>query len=287
MDSISTSLILSAYSRPDSLRFSLSAILRQIKHIDEILICDDGSTVDLKPVVEEAQKHCPIPLIHLYQENRGFRLARSRNNGIRYAQGEYLFFLDHDFLPNKGYFDCHLKSRKEGYFLISYAVYLDEERTKSLTIRDIEEGKLELLPCHDELKYLATQKRKDDLYAFIRRMRFGTKNRPKLIGGFFSIHRKDIERVNGFDERFIGWGQEDDDLSRRLLKAGLNGKSIGTEAYAIHLYHPPPSSKPEGLRNGANFPYFATERYPVYCEQGIKKPEAETEEMIVTRFDGR
>ena len=285
MEDIDTSLIIAAHNRPESLRFFLAAVLRQINTLSEIVVCDDGSTVDLKPVIAEFQERCPAPIIHLYQEDRGFRLARSRNNGIRHSKGDYLIFLDHDCLPVKDFIACHLRNRRDRYFLISYCVYLDEERTSPLTLRQVEDGRFENLSLPEEIRELRSKKKKDDFYTFMRRSGFGVKNRPKLKGGIFSIHRKDIERVNGFDERFIGWGQEDDDLGRRLFKAGLNGKSIGAEAYAIHLYHPPSSSKPEGLRQGINFPYFATERYPVYCEQGIVKTGGETEKVIITRFE--
>lgn len=38
---------------------------------------------------------------HVYQEDIGFRLARSRNNGARIASGDFLIFLDQDvIMPN-------------------------------------------------------------------------------------------------------------------------------------------------------------------------------------------
>ena len=38
--------------------------------------------------------------------------------------------------------------------------------------------------------------------------------------------RADYERVNGYDENFVGWGCEDDDLRLRLRHAGVRIESI-------------------------------------------------------------
>ena len=287
MKSIHSSLIISAYNRPEYLRFCLTAVLNQIEYIGEIIVCDDGSNIDLKLVIKEIQADCPVPIIHVYQENRGFRLARNRNNGLRVSGGEYIFFLDHDCLPSKNYFKCHLEHRKEGYFFISNCIYLDEERTGTLTVRDVADGNfLSVLYSREHAK-LRSNKRKDNLYTFLRILGLGIKNRPKLKGGIFSIHRTDIDRINGFDEKFVGWGQEDDDLRRRLFKIGFNGKNLGIDAFAVHLYHPPASSKPQHLRESNNFSYYTRDNFHVRCEAGIVKLRGETEEVKITCYNLR
>ena len=96
-----------------------------------------------------------------------------------------------------------------------------------------------------------------------------------------------MDRINGFDEKFVGWGQEDDDLRRRLYRAGFNGKNLGMNAFAVHLYHPPVSSKPQHLRESNNYFYYTRDDFPVRCEAGIVKPGGETEDIIITRYDLR
>jgi predicted glycosyltransferase involved in capsule biosynthesis len=44
-------------------------------------------------------------------------------------------------------------------------------------------------------------------------------------------------RVNGFDERYSGWGLEDSDLVLRLLHAGVRHKSARFAAPVFHLWH--------------------------------------------------
>ena len=41
---------------------------------------------------------CDFKIKHVYQEDRGFRLAKSRNNAARVAEGDWLVFLDQDII---------------------------------------------------------------------------------------------------------------------------------------------------------------------------------------------
>jgi predicted glycosyltransferase involved in capsule biosynthesis len=52
-----------------------------------------------------------------------------------------------------------------------------------------------------------------------------------------SAWRSDLVRVNGFDERYSGWGLEDSDLVIRLLHAGVKHKSARFAAPVFHLWH--------------------------------------------------
>ena len=42
-----------------------------------------------------------------------------------------------------------------------------------------------------------------------------------IFGGVSAMSRQDFVKVNGFSNRFWGWGGEDDDIRRRINKAGL------------------------------------------------------------------
>jgi len=59
-----------------------------------------------------------------------------------------------------------------------------------------------------------------------------------LLGCNFSLHKKDIIAINGFDERYeapsIG---EDSDVEFRLALNGVRVKSLNHIAVQYHLYH--------------------------------------------------
>ena len=53
-----------------------------------------------------------------------------------------------------------------------------------------------------------------------------------------AVARKDLDRVDGFDNAFVGWGLEDSDLVVRLLRAELRRKDGRFATGVLHLWHP-------------------------------------------------
>jgi hypothetical protein len=53
-----------------------------------------------------------------------------------------------------------------------------------------------------------------------------------------AIWRRDLDRVDGFDAAYDGWGREDSDLLVRLIHAGVRRKSGSFATGVIHLWHP-------------------------------------------------
>jgi hypothetical protein len=97
--------------------------------------------------------------------------------------------------------------------------------------------------------------------------------RPRLSGNNIALWRHDFERVNGFDEEFIGWGLEDRDLQRRLEAVGVRVRSILHRTTPIHLWHEP---APSFQRNGTgteNLRYYSRHSVPAYCLNGLVKPD--------------
>ena len=43
----------------------------------------------------------------------------------------------------------------------------------------------------------------------------------KSMLGHFSLFKEDILKINGYDEKYKGWGAEDCDLDTRLVQSGL------------------------------------------------------------------
>ncbi|MCA1809529.1 MAG: hypothetical protein LC725_08795 [Lentisphaerae bacterium] len=103
----------------------------------------------------------------------------------------------------------------------------------------------------------------------MRRLRLARRHKPKILGCHFSLFREDIEKVNGFDENFVGWGMEDDDFALRLHQAGLDAKSVILTARAMHLWHPATASKPAALRDTPNADYFHRAHVDTRCRKGL------------------
>lgn len=52
-----------------------------------------------------------------------------------------------------------------------------------------------------------------------------------------AVWRTDFERVDGFDESFVGWGHEDADFVLRLHHAGVRRKNGYCATEVFHLWH--------------------------------------------------
>ena len=71
-----------------------------------------------------------------------------------------------------------------------------------------------------------------------------------------AINREDFFKINGYDEKFIGWGAEDDDLGRRLYKIGTAGFNPFRDEFAIHIYHEKAVISGKGVREQSNYNYY-------------------------------
>ena len=62
------------------------------------------------------------------------------------------------------------------------------------------------------------------------------------------IPKRNFEKVSGFDERFVGWGGEDDAFAWSVNT--LCGKCVYYDAKVFHLWHPP-ANNPDSSGNDA------------------------------------
>lgn len=84
------SVIIPVHNRLQYLRQAVESALAQTHPAVEVIVVDDGSEVDLLPVVDRFGTSVRV----LRQPNGG--LASARNHGIAHASGKYLSFLDDD-----------------------------------------------------------------------------------------------------------------------------------------------------------------------------------------------
>lgn len=204
------SIIVPVYNRPDELRELLASLSEQSCAAPfEVIVIDDGSTVDCRSVV--ATSPACLSLRYAYQENAG--PAAARNRGAKLSNGKYLIFLDSDCVCPPHYLNSvfrFLSARPVDAFggpdaahpdftptqkAINYAM------TSSLTTGGIRGGKN---------------------YASHRFL-------PRSFN--MGVKRTAFEQVNGFDER-MRFG-EDIDLSLRLRGAGFQSALV-SDAWVYH-----------------------------------------------------
>jgi glycosyltransferase involved in cell wall biosynthesis len=237
---INAALIISIYNRIDYLKLVFAGLNRQTFRGFEVILADDGSNDESIKEIEFLSNTVEFPVLHLWQEDRGFRKNKILNRAILAVASDYLIFIDGDCVPHKEFIKEHFDQRKEKLCLTGRRVNLSERITKKLTPQIVEEGFLErkyfLLPDGLFGKSFDVEKGIYFKNSFLRE--YFNKKRRGLLGCNFSIHKKDLLEINGFDERYeapsIG---EDTDVQFRLELNGVSIKSLNNIAIQYHLYH--------------------------------------------------
>jgi len=269
------SVLTTVYNRPEHLRLLLASLAAQTRPPDEIIVADDGSEAAAAAEYERQLAACSIPARTVRQERNGYRLAAARNRAIAAATGDYLLFLDCDLALLPDAVAVHERRAAPRRLLCGHRALLDEGATQALfAVRPApQEADWEVAWRSADCRELELAAHQFVRHAAFRRWRLARPHKPKLLGCHFSLFREDTVRVNGFDENYVGWGYEDDDLARRLYKAGVEPFSVITEARALQLWHP--SLAPQALRRHRDRPnraYFRRWRVPAFCVNGLQKP---------------
>ncbi|MFM7107117.1 MAG: glycosyltransferase, partial [Planctomycetaceae bacterium] len=267
------SLVVNTFRKPAHLALVLESIARQ-EGVDgrfEVVVSDDGSGDATRGVVESFATRARFPVAFTTLPHDGFRLARTRNQGARLATGRALLFLDGDCVLPRDHVAGHLERLVPGRALLGHCARLDEAASRSLDPADLGPAAIRRVVPRAERAVLAARHRKARWHAAIRHP-----TKPRLAGGNCSMWRDDFVRVNGFDERFVGWGQEDDDLGLRRRASGVRLESILDRTWTLHVWHPADPSATARWRDGANVAYFARRGRLTACREGlVRRPLAD------------
>lgn len=95
------SIIVAIFNRKDELFELLNSLISQTDKDFEIIIVDDGSLVDLKPIIKNFEEFLNIK--YFRKDNSGPGL--SRNYGAKRASGEWLIFVDSDVIVEQDYIE--------------------------------------------------------------------------------------------------------------------------------------------------------------------------------------
>ena len=97
--SLGVSIVVPVYNRKDILAKTLSGIINQTypSELIETIVADDGSSDGVEELIPEYSNFMDIKYVK--QEDKGYRLSKVRNLGIKAAKHDYIIILDCDMLP--------------------------------------------------------------------------------------------------------------------------------------------------------------------------------------------
>lgn len=231
-----TSLIVATYDRPGVLELVLASLERQTYDDFDVVIADDGSGPEIKALVEAWGERAGRRVIHVHQDDLGFRKTIIANRAVAESGSDYLVFIDADCILHHRFMERHVLRRKPGQVLSGRRVMLDPELSARLSIDDIRTARFEKPAFW--WKHAKAHDRRNGLYApALYGWRGGWSREYAILGSNFSLHRKDFSLVNGYDEAILGRGMEDINLRTRLLNAGVAVRCISQEALQYHCHH--------------------------------------------------
>jgi glycosyltransferase involved in cell wall biosynthesis len=224
------SLIITTYNWPEALALTLASVACQSVTPAEVIVADDGSGPTTRKLIEEWAGQLSCSLKHVWQEDSGFRLARSRNRAIAASSGDYIVLIDGDMVLHRRFIEDHIACARADCFVQGARPRLSHRVTEHM----LAHSRVSVSPFSPGLESRPYALRSLPLSLATSRVK-------STLGGIQgcnqSFWREHVLQVNGYDERFTGWGPEDREFAARLLHIGVRRHYVRHRAIAFHLHH--------------------------------------------------
>ena len=214
----------------------------------EIILVEDGSN-DLSAHKLKAQ--CKLPnLTYIHTGNHSVGSAKARNLGIKQAKGEICVFLDCDMLVERDFLEQHCRFHQampSGKQAVQFGLRKMLKQNSTITYASALNHLRIDQDFELEARHFVFQLYSENLGNYQSAWYY-------CFSCNLSIPRCLLEEHGGFDEHFVGWGLEDNELGYRMY---LNGATpmLNPAIEAYHQYHGPEVSqaKVEGIMPNLNY----------------------------------
>lgn len=265
-------LIISVYKDIENLACILEAIALQTHPVDEIIVSEDGQDPGMNDFVSQAKERWPN-IVHLTQQDDGFRKNRALNRAISASTNDVLIFIDGDCVPHKAFVSEHLAHCKPGKVTIGrraepgpfFSSLIKKYRWFLRAIQNKWFYLLLLIP-------MSLDKGSKNIEAGFYSPFLQARNVDKkigLLGCNFAAYKQDLLKINAFNEDYVYPGiGEDSDIEWRLNQSGVTGINIKFLAIEYHLYH-----KSKYVPSQVNLDIFekTVNNNIIFCANGIEK----------------
>ena len=227
---IRASLLISTYNWPQALDLVLKSVSFQSQLPLEVVIADDGSSIETKTLIDSYRQKLPIPIKHIWHEDKGFRKTIIMNQAVGQISGDYIIQIDGDIILHPRFIEDHIHEAKSGFFIKGSRGRL----TKSKSAQVLKTKNIFINPFSPGVKSTINAIR----YKAFSRFFYGEILETRNVKGCnFAVWKKDFIAVNGYNNALTGWGHEDIELAARLVNAGVKHKQLKMIAVCYHIYH--------------------------------------------------
>jgi glycosyltransferase involved in cell wall biosynthesis len=237
MNNILISVIIPNFNYAQYIQQCLQSVLDSDFDPDkmEIVVVDDASNDESLKLVEEVMKGSRFPF-RLIKNETNIGLVLSRNRGIKYAAGEYLFFLDSDNYIRKDCLKIHAATLQQNPD--ATACYAPIQNFMNKT------GEYCGLRSNHPFDY---QKLLEGPY----------------IDAMAMFRKKDLIETGLFENKMPPYGWEDYELWLRLGKTGRHVVFIGGEPLSFYRTHALNMSQNYQPDQFNHLVYYLKQKYPV------------------------
>jgi glycosyltransferase involved in cell wall biosynthesis len=233
------SIIVTTHDREDALDAVLRSLARQSDRDFEVIVADDGSGPATAALIAQWKEKFESRLEHAWHEYRGFRAGEIRNRALLQSRGAYCIFLDGDCIARPDFVASHRALAERGWFVSGNRILMSQELTAKVLVQHLE-------PESWNFAHWVGRRSRRDINRLapmlplplgpLRKLRPGEWQHARSCN--LAVWRADLDRVDGFDADYNGWGREDSDLLVRLLHAGVRRKDGNFATGVLHLWHP-------------------------------------------------
>lgn len=231
MDTPVVTLLISTYNWEDALRLCLLSVSAQTVAPHEIVIADDGSREETRKLIDSFREVLNVPIVHVWQEDKGFRKTMILNKAIAQAKGDYIIQVDGDVIMERHFIQDHAEMMEKGYFVCGSRTKLGYVVTRRII------GSLNLRLNMTDLKasFILNGFRSKVIRSFL------SERYARVIdhmrGCNVAFWRDDFIAINGYNEDLQEWGHEDGELVYRLYFLGVKKKALKMGGIVYHLWH--------------------------------------------------
>jgi len=211
---LKTSIILATFNRPELLRFGLESISKQkVGFPLEIVVVNDGAKDDTEKICSMFKG---LDIKYIFSGNRNEKELVSRppsvanNIGIQQSTGDIIVLSCPEIfhLNNALAMVIEPLQKYPNLLVIPNYMYFDDDGYFLASLRNNTKG--ELGRCA---------------------VRYDSVEMPFLLG----VRRNKLIEIGGYDEDFIGYAADDNDLVNRLIMNNCEYMRVDTKI--VHLYH--------------------------------------------------
>lgn len=274
---------------PDRLRRTILGIAWSSARPDSLTLSCDSDDPAIEHAARAASREAGLPITLVVRPSAGTgRASQTRNNAVRAllrelpADDASLIFFDGDCVPLHTAIARHAEAldpaRGRAHLSLGWRYDLTEQQDAAFDEHALKRGAMPFEPSPEQADAIEKRHRRYRRQRLQRALGFAKPHKPKLLSANFACTLSAYREVNGFDEAFEGWGQEDDDFGKRLYQARKRVHIGIRDILACHQFHT--TRAPGDWHESPNAQLLLDER-PTYARLGLDTPAKQpTPEVI-------